>query len=179
MAVTDMSYAAQLTLVLHYVMDTSVKDRLSDVEMLLVASKLMTLLALSSVSLKERMSVSKLMTGTLCLDKVVAQWSDGAWSCQLDQMGVQAKIKERAPMALFIHCYAHRLYLVLTQGALKLKDLFCPHQWPRCIFLQVLSAHATTGRNLPAASCSCGKRTKHLMHKFAHSWFLQYCRTNH
>ncbi|CDQ74374.1 unnamed protein product [Oncorhynchus mykiss] len=35
---------------------------------------------------------------------------------------VQAKVKERAPMALFIHCYAHRLNLVLTQGASKLKE---------------------------------------------------------
>ncbi len=36
--------------------------------------------------------------------------------------GVQAKVKKMAPMALFIHCYAHRLNLVLTQGASKLKE---------------------------------------------------------
>ncbi len=36
--------------------------------------------------------------------------------------GVQAKVKERLPMALFIHCYAHRLNLVLTKGTSNLKD---------------------------------------------------------
>jgi len=31
--------------------------------------------------------------------------------------GVQAKVKEHAPDAIFIHCYAHRLNLVLSQTA--------------------------------------------------------------
>jgi len=31
--------------------------------------------------------------------------------------GVQAKVKEHAPDAIFIHCYAHRLNLVLSQAA--------------------------------------------------------------
>ena len=31
--------------------------------------------------------------------------------------GVQAKVKDHAPDAIFIHCYAHRLNLVLSQAA--------------------------------------------------------------
>ena len=31
--------------------------------------------------------------------------------------GVQAKVKEHAPDAIFIHCYAHRLNLILSQAA--------------------------------------------------------------
>ncbi|KAG7513368.1 zinc finger MYM-type protein 1-like [Solea senegalensis] len=57
-----------------------------------------------------------------CLDKVVAQCYDGAAVMASGLNGLQAKVKDRAPMALFIHCYAHRLNLVLTQGASKLKE---------------------------------------------------------
>jgi len=31
--------------------------------------------------------------------------------------GVQAKVKEHAPDVIFIHCYAHRLNLLLSQAA--------------------------------------------------------------
>lgn len=54
-----------------------------------------------------------------CLDKVVAQCFDGTAVMSSGLNGVQAKVKE---MALFIHCYAHRLNLVMTQGASKLKE---------------------------------------------------------
>lgn len=52
----------------------------------------------------------------------MAQCFDGAAVMASGLNRVQAKVKERAPMALFIHCYAHRLNLVLTQGASKLKE---------------------------------------------------------
>lgn len=52
----------------------------------------------------------------------MAQCFDGAAVMASGLNGVQAKVKERAPMALFIHCYAHRLNLVLTQGASKLRE---------------------------------------------------------
>ncbi|XP_068196634.1 uncharacterized protein [Antennarius striatus] len=56
------------------------------------------------------------------LDKVVAQCYDGATVMASGLNEVQVKVKEKAPMALFIHCHAHRLNLVLTQGVSKLKE---------------------------------------------------------
>lgn len=49
-------------------------------------------------------------------NKLVCQTYDGA-SCMSGQHGgVQALVKAHCPNALFIHCYAHKLNLVLAQG---------------------------------------------------------------
>lgn len=36
--------------------------------------------------------------------------------------GVQALIKQSIPQALFVHCYAHTLNFVMSQGAAKIKE---------------------------------------------------------
>ncbi|KAJ4928534.1 hypothetical protein JOQ06_016325 [Pogonophryne albipinna] len=41
-----------------------------------------------------------------CKDKLVAQCYDGAAVMASGLNGVQAKVKEKIPQALFIHCYA-------------------------------------------------------------------------
>jgi len=48
--------------------------------------------------------------------KLIGQCYDGASVMAGHLNGVQAKIKEVAPMALFTHCLAHRLNLVLQHG---------------------------------------------------------------
>ena len=49
-------------------------------------------------------------------EKLICQTYDGA-SCMSGQHGgVQALVKQHCPNALFIHCYAHKLNLVLAQG---------------------------------------------------------------
>ncbi|KAL2093150.1 hypothetical protein ACEWY4_010462 [Coilia grayii] len=49
-------------------------------------------------------------------EKLICQTYDGA-SCMSGQHGgVQALVKSQCPNALFIHCYAHKLNLVLAQG---------------------------------------------------------------
>ncbi|XP_062395997.1 52 kDa repressor of the inhibitor of the protein kinase-like [Sardina pilchardus] len=50
-------------------------------------------------------------------EKLVAQTYDGAAVLPSALNGLQAKVKEMAPSAMFVHCYAHRLNLVLSQGA--------------------------------------------------------------
>ena len=50
------------------------------------------------------------------VDKLVAQTYDGAAVMASDLNGLQAKVREVAPSATFVHCYAHRLNLVLSQG---------------------------------------------------------------
>jgi len=49
------------------------------------------------------------------LNKLIAQTYDGAAVMPGELNGVQAKVKEYAPDAIFIHCHAHRLNLVLSQ----------------------------------------------------------------
>ena len=109
---TDVSNAAQLALVLRYVTDTGVKERFVRFEDVTSGKRADDITALIVCFLEE----------CECLDKVVAQCYDGAPVMSSGLNGVQAKVKERAPMALFIHCYAHRLNLVLSQGASKLKE---------------------------------------------------------
>ena len=48
-------------------------------------------------------------------DKLVAQ-TYGAAVMASHLNGLQAKVREVAPCATFVHCYAHRLNLVLSQG---------------------------------------------------------------
>ena len=55
-----------------------------------------------------------------CLKKLIAQTYDGAAVMSGKLNGVQAKEKDSAPDAIFIHCLAHKLNLVLIQAALHI-----------------------------------------------------------
>lgn len=55
-------------------------------------------------------------------NKLVGQTYDGASVMSGDLHGLQARIKGVAPQALFIHCYAHRLNLILQDAATKIKE---------------------------------------------------------
>jgi len=75
------------------------------------------------------------MQGYNFKDKLVAQTYDGAAVMTSALNGLQAKVKAIAPSAMFVHCYAHRLNLVLSQGAKCL---------PECrIFFASLSGFGT------------------------------------
>ena len=51
------------------------------------------------------------------VEKLVAQTYDGASVMSSELNEVQAKIKEDVPKAMFLHCYAHKLNLVLLHSA--------------------------------------------------------------
>ena len=51
-----------------------------------------------------------------CLKKLIAQSYDGAAVMSGELNGVQAKVKESVPDVIFIHCFAHKLNLVLIQA---------------------------------------------------------------
>lgn len=53
-------------------------------------------------------------TEGLKLENVIGQCYDGASNVRGEYNGVQAKVKEISPIALYVHCYAHRLNLVLV-----------------------------------------------------------------
>ena len=57
------------------------------------------------------------MQGYNFKEKLVAQTYDGAAVMASSLNGVQVKVKAVAPSAMFVHCYAHRLNLVLSLGA--------------------------------------------------------------
>ncbi|XP_068440759.1 zinc finger MYM-type protein 1-like [Clinocottus analis] len=109
---TDLIDTAQFALVLRYVTDTGVKERFvrfDDVTGHKGADDIAALLI-------------RFLEGHNCLDKAVAQCYDGGAVMASGLNGVQARVKEKAPMALFIHSYAHQLYLVLTRGVSKLRE---------------------------------------------------------
>lgn len=57
-----------------------------------------------------------------CGTKLVAQSYDGAAVMAGQLGGLQAKVKERFQNAMFVHCFAHRLNLVLSQSVGLIKD---------------------------------------------------------
>ena len=57
-----------------------------------------------------------------CLEKLVSQTYDGASAMSPELNGVQAKIKEKVSEAMFTHCYAHILNLVLAHSAKSITE---------------------------------------------------------
>lgn len=55
--------------------------------------------------------------------KLVAQTYDGCSVMSGELNGLQAKVREIAPQAIFTHCFAHRLNLVLQQSCSKIKPV--------------------------------------------------------
>lgn len=56
-------------------------------------------------------------------NKLVSQTYDGASVMSGSKGGVQTIIKETCPHALFIHCYAHQLNLVLLHNSKRIKEV--------------------------------------------------------
>ena len=51
------------------------------------------------------------------MQKLVAQTYDRASVISSESNGVQARLKEDVPKAMFLHCYAHKLNLMLLHSA--------------------------------------------------------------
>ncbi|KAJ4944141.1 hypothetical protein JOQ06_012686 [Pogonophryne albipinna] len=109
---TDVSNAAQLSFVLRFVTDSGVKERFVKFEDVTGKKRAEDVAAMALGFLEEHG----------CMGKLVAQCYDGAAVMASGLNGVQAKVKEKIPQALFIHCYAHALNLVLSQGVVKIKE---------------------------------------------------------
>lgn len=61
------------------------------------------------------------------VEKLIAQTYDGAAVMVSDLNGLQAKVRAVAPSVVFVHCYAHRLNFVLSQGLKNIPKtkIFC------------------------------------------------------
>ena len=85
-----------------------------------------------------------------CLEKLVSQTYDGASVMSSELSGVQAKIKEKVPEAMFTHCYAHKLNLVLAHSAknkkyIRVLDIFKNTGGFKCFFQQIHEAKSPFG----------------------------------
>ena len=104
--IIDISCTAQCSTVLRYVLDSDIKEVFIGFDIL-----------------KDRTvgGVTECIFNNLdkygCVEKLVAQTYDGAMVMASHLNGVQVKVREKAPAALFTHCYAHKLNLVLSQSA--------------------------------------------------------------
>lgn len=109
---TDVSNTSQMSYVLRYTTDSGLKERFFKFD------------DVSGDKRAEAIAghVLEFLEDCACTNKVIAQCYDGAAVMASGLNGVQAKIKEKIPQALFVHCYAHSLNLVMSQSAAKIKE---------------------------------------------------------
>lgn len=110
---TDVSIKAQLSLIVRYVHGVLVQERFLgfyDVS----ADKSAQGLATKIIDVLKECNIS---------NKVICQTYDGASVMAGRHRGVQTLVREYCPQALFVHCYAHQLNLVLLHGAKNIKEV--------------------------------------------------------
>uniref|UniRef100_UPI0037E77704 zinc finger MYM-type protein 1 n=1 Tax=Semicossyphus pulcher TaxID=241346 RepID=UPI0037E77704 len=108
---TDVTNKAQISVILRYVAKTEADCEVKE-----------AFLGFDDMSADRRApAIAEYVLGVLekynCVDKLVAQTYDGAAVMASELNGVQAKIKEKVPEAMFTHFYAHKLNLVLLHSA--------------------------------------------------------------
>ncbi|XP_028677925.1 zinc finger MYM-type protein 1 isoform X1 [Erpetoichthys calabaricus] len=113
---TDVTNKAQISVILRYVAKSEVACEVKE-----------AFLGFDDVSDDRRApAVAKYVLGMLekynCVEKLVAQTYDGASVMASELNEVQAKVKEKAPTAMFIHCYAHELNVVLLHSAKSIPE---------------------------------------------------------
>ena len=111
---TDVTQKAQISVIFRYVCKTSCKIKEA-------------FLGFDDVSDDRQASaiaeyIFKVLQKYNCVEKLVAQTYDGASVMTSELHGVQSKIKAKVPEAMFTHCYAHKLNLVLLHSAKCIPD---------------------------------------------------------
>ncbi|CAH0393730.1 unnamed protein product [Bemisia tabaci] len=104
---TDVSTKSQFSIVLRYVHKGVAKERFlgyCDISENKTAGAIVE-------------KIRQYLTEFVCNEKLVAQAYDGTNTMSGNKTGVQTQLKETHPFALFVHCYAHILSLVLTKSA--------------------------------------------------------------
>lgn len=113
----DISKKEQLSIIIRYFHAECVKERV-------IGTYHMKALDAESLS---NFIYQKVVSIGLNWNNCVAQCYDGASVMSGWATGVQARIRENAPNAVYIHCYAHRLNLVLVNtinNIIELHDFF-------------------------------------------------------
>lgn len=113
---TDGTNQAQISVILRYVAKTEAGCQVKE-----------AFLGFDDVSEdRSAPAVAEYVLGVLdkydCVEKLIAQTYDGAAVMAPELNDVQAKIKEKVPEAMFTHCYAHKLNLVLLDSAKRIPE---------------------------------------------------------
>lgn len=66
--------------------------------------------------------VFRLLNEYKCIDKLVAQTYDGAAVMSGQHNGLQTLVRSKCKNAIFVHCYAHKLNLILKQSVDYIKE---------------------------------------------------------
>lgn len=135
---TDISHKSQLATVLRYVSDDKVEERFIKFEDVSFDKTATALFQLVKTTLEEYNVGNKL----------ICQTYDGAAVMSGARNGLQKLVREKFPSAIYVHCFAHKLNLVLQQSltAIKTCKIFFFHNIRiECIFFQVSSPYCCFG----------------------------------
>ncbi|XP_025206903.1 zinc finger MYM-type protein 1-like [Melanaphis sacchari] len=109
---TDIMSKSQLSTILRYVTNEGVEERF-----------------LGFVDVSHNRSakclaehVFRLLNEYKCVDKLVAQTYDGAAVMSGQHNGLQTLVRSKCKNAIFVHCYAHKLNLILKQSVDYIKE---------------------------------------------------------
>lgn len=82
-------------------------------------------------------------------EKLIGQSYDGAAVMSGQLRGLQAKVRETYPSALFLHCFAHKLNLVLSQSVMHIKEckVFLATLSGMAAFFKVYKTYTSIGLN--------------------------------
>lgn len=109
---TDIANISQLSVILRYVYKSHVYERFLGFFDVSASRGAGQLAAFVINFLKEHNLTNKL----------ICQSYDGAAVMAGEHSGVQARVREVVPQAIFVHCFAHRLNLILSQVACRIKE---------------------------------------------------------
>lgn len=109
----DVSHREQLTVIFRYLSETGIEERFLG---FYDVSGSRTAEVLSNQLLE-------ILDQYQCRHKLVGQSYDGAAVMSGEHGGVQAKIRDACPMAMFVPCYAHILNLVLSRSLENIQEL--------------------------------------------------------
>ena len=111
---TDMQDKTQMVVVFRYEIDGKLVERFWS----FYNPPNLTAEALSAILLQELQTVAGNSS-----EKLIAQTYDDAANLSGSRNGVQARVKEHYPFAHFIHCYAHKLNLVIQKSCSQNKSV--------------------------------------------------------
>lgn len=110
---TDVSCRAQFSIILRYIYNNEVVERFLG---FYDVSSNKTAAGLSA-------KILEVLNSCQVTDKLVSQTYDGASVMSGCRGGVQTIIRQTCPRAIFIHCYAHQLNLVLLHCSKRIQDV--------------------------------------------------------
>lgn len=109
----DLSKTEQISIVLRYFFKGEIRESFMEFK---------PLIGLDAVSLSQLILNRLNSYGLDVKSNLVGQGYDGASVMSGERKGVQQRVKESAPLAIYVHCWAHRLNLVLVDSCKSVRE---------------------------------------------------------